>query len=297
MSIFVFDVQRFTLQDGPGIRTTVFLKGCGLRCKWCHNPESLSRKKTLLYYGDKCVLCGSCQAVCTQSVHYVSGELHEVDHQKCVFCGQCVKNCAEKALEIAGEEQDEEFLFRQIMRDAPFYKNTNGGVTFSGGEPLLQAKELKPLIKRCRAAGIHTAVETASYVPWTQFQEILPDTDLWLCDVKAVTKEVFAAGCGADNTQILDNLVRLSQTPGVSMWIRVPLIPGFNNRPEELKKIAAFIQRLGETVTRIDVLPYHDIGKTKYDAMGKHYPWENHPILSDEEVACAKRFLQCQMRK
>lgn len=293
MSLSIFNVQRCSLQDGPGIRTTVFLKGCALRCGWCHNPESQEIRSQIMYYPEKCISCGRCEIICPSGVHSFQNGRHLVEKNKCIGCGKCVRACLPKALSLAGEKISIDELFERIKRDQPFYQTTNGGVTFSGGEPILQAVELEKILIKCQSAHIHTAIETALYAPWSSISGLIPYTDLWLCDVKAITPAVFRNGCGSDNRGILENLRKLADCH-VSMIARVPLIPGFNNTEAELKLIADFIGELGSSVLRTEILPYHDIGKTKYSALQSEYPWKQEN-LSNENINRAADVLHARV--
>lgn len=267
MGINIFDIQRFSLQDGPGIRTTVFMKGCPLHCRWCHNPESISAEPDYLFYRDKCTGCGMCAKVCRQQVHSFREGMHGIDRGRCTYCRNCIKVCAQSALTIAGEAIDTEKLIRTLVRDRIFYEETGGGVTFSGGEPLYQAERLACVLRRCKEWGLHTAIETASFAPWDRFELLYNDVDLWICDVKAVTVEKHVEGCGAGNQMILSNIRRLAQQQDVHIWIRTPVIPSFNDGEEELEKIDDFVRSLGKAVERKEYLPYHDTGKSKYCAL------------------------------
>ncbi|MEZ3487062.1 MAG: glycyl-radical enzyme activating protein [Lachnospiraceae bacterium] len=271
MGIRVFDIQRFSLQDGPGIRTTVFMKGCPLHCRWCHNPESISSEPDYMFYRDKCTGCGMCAKVCEQQVHIFRGGIHSVDRSRCNYCRNCTAVCPQDALAIAGEIIGGEKLLGIVNRDRMFYEETGGGVTFSGGEPLHQAEQLFPVLQRCKESGLHTAVETASLVPWDRFELLYDYVDLWICDVKAVTKERHIEGCGAGNQIILSNLRQLAGKKDAHIWIRTPVIPGFNDGEEEMRKIRDFTRSLGEAIRRTELLSYHDTGRSKYDALGKEY--------------------------
>jgi len=345
MELHVVDIQRFCVQDGPGIRTTVFLKGCGLRCKWCHNPESVGTKDTLLYYDEKCILCGNCVKVCTQGVHlfasscaeasendasgdrmlhFGGGSVHLLRREQCTACGRCIENCPTKALDLAGRTMTEETLLKKLLRDRAFYAQTGGGITFSGGEPLLQIRALAPLMEKCKEYGLHIAVETAAYVPWASFELLLPYVDLWLCDVKAVTEDIFQAGCGGNVSVVLENQKKLAnvlagcrndanrahascvsaayrsqslplQVSTPKMWVRTPLIPGFNNSINELKKIREWIDSLGNVIDRVEILPYHDTAKSKYRAMGKSYELETVDLPPKDSIQMAAEILKAQI--
>ena len=215
MKAIIFDIQRGSYVDGPGIRTTVFFKGCNLKCKWCHNPESQSCKKQMLFYKDKCSGCGKCKTVCQYSL------------KNCDFCGKCALFCPNEAREICGKEYTIEEVFAEIIKDKDFYLSSGGGVTFSGGECMLQIDFLREILQKCKENGIHTAVDTAGSVPWEYFERILPYTDLYLYDVKCISEELHKDGTGAANTLILKNLKKLSKTEK-EIIVRAPVIPEFN---------------------------------------------------------------------
>lgn len=266
----VFDVQRFCFQDGPGIRTTIFTKGCSLRCVWCHNPESLRPDPELLYYADKCLHCGLCAGACPSAAHAMTPAGHALARKKCTACGACVETCPGRALELAGTRRDTDSLLADIPRDRAVYAQTGGGVTVSGGEPLLQPEPLAELLAACKERGIHTAVETAGNIPPDHLAAVLPHVDLFLWDFKALSPDLHRRGTGADNALILANLESLfAHFPG-PIWIRIPVIPGFNDSEDELRNIARRLS--GHRIERIELLPYHDIALSKYHALGLEYP-------------------------
>lgn len=248
----VFDIQRGSFVDGPGIRTTVFLKGCNLRCKWCHNPESQSSNRQMMVHRNKCTGCGRCIEVCPQQM------------QSCSLCGACVNICPNDAREICGKEMTVDEVFEKIYKDVPFY-GEEGGVTISGGECMLQLDFLTQLLHRCHEAGIRTAVDTAGNVPWTSFQQILPVSDLFLYDLKAVSAEIHKEYTGVDNQRILDNLRNLFEV-GAPVWIRIPLIQNVNDTDMEIARIQEFLAPYHPQ--RIELLPYHAMGEHKYTALG-----------------------------
>ena len=248
----IFDVQRGSFVDGPGIRTTVFFKGCNLACKWCHNPESQSKNKQILFYRDKCTGCGKCKSVCPYAL------------EKCDFCGKCALFCPNDAREIYGKEYTVEEVLSEILKDKDYY-NATGGVTFSGGECMLQIDFLKAILEKCKENGVHTAVDTAGCVPWEYFERILPFTDLFLYDVKCFSEDLHKQGTGVSNRLILQNLLRL-QKRNKKITVRIPLIPTFNDEPKELKKIAEFLENAA--INDIEVLPYHALGEHKWKAVG-----------------------------
>ena len=253
MKATIFDIQRNSFVDGPGIRTTVFFKGCNLKCKWCHNPESQSFAKEMLFYKDKCLDCGTCKNVCPHSL------------ESCDFCGKCVLTCPADARKICGKDYTPDEVFAEIVKDKAFYANSGGGVTFSGGECMLEPEFLSALLKRCKTDGIHTAVDTAGNVPWESFEKVLPFTDLFLYDVKAFSPELHKIGTGADNARILENLKRLSEKAAV--LVRIPVIGGYNDTAEKLGKIACFLKTVRKVKT--ELLPYHSMGEHKYGALSR----------------------------
>ena len=252
----IFDIQRFSIYDGPGIRTNVFFKGCNLRCKWCHNPESQRMENDLLFYHEKCVGCGACAAVCDKTFTH-----------DCTGCGKCADVCRHGAREISGRTVSADEIVQIILRDKRFYETSGGGVTLTGGEPLLQADFAQVLLEECRKSGIHTAVETAGNVPYTAFERILPYLDLILFDIKAFDDETHRKLTGVSNRLILDNANKLKES-GVKIRFRTPVVPGYND--VETEKIADFVS--GE---EYELLAYHETGCGKYKALGREY------LLSD----------------
>ena len=252
MKATIFDIQRNSFVDGPGIRTTVFFKGCNLNCKWCHNPESQAPQQEMMFYKDKCVGCEKCREVCPYHL------------EKCDFCGKCELYCAADARKICGREYKVDEVFFEVVKDKTFYDNSGGGVTFSGGECMLQIDFLCEILKKCKENGIHTAVDTAGNVPWEYFERILKYTDLFLYDIKLFDREKHKQYTGADNNVILDNLKKLFEG-GASVWIRIPVIPGANDTEEEMRKIKEFLKPYSPL--KIELLCYHKMGEHKYDAL------------------------------
>ena len=251
----LFDIQRNSFVDGPGIRTTVFFKGCNLHCTWCHNPESQSAKPEMMFYKNKCGNCGKCKEKCPNSL------------ESCELCGKCTFYCPNDAREICGKEYTVDEVLREIRKDKTFYKTSGGGVTFSGGECLLQIDFLEAILKECKRNGIHTAVDTAGHVPFVCFERILPYTDLFLYDIKCYDSEKHKKYTGTSNELILSNLKRLLQS-GKAIWIRIPIIPDVTDNEEELLTIKAFLSSYG-CPEKVELLPYHDMGEHKYAALGR----------------------------
>ena len=262
----IFDIQRNSFVDGPGIRTTVFFKGCNLRCKWCHNPESQSIQKQMMYYKDKCIGCGKCAEVCPNQL------------KKCDFCGKCEIYCPADARKVCGKEYSVDEIFREIAKDKMFYENSGGGATFSGGECMLQIDFLCEILRKCKENGVHTAVDTAGHVPWECFEKTLPYTDMFLYDIKAYSKDLHKQGTGVSNKLILENLLRLSGK--CDIIVRIPVIGGFNGDKAELRQIAGFLKKI--KCIKKELLPYHSMGEHKYDALGMEH--KNYSVPDMEEI-------------
>ena len=256
MKGFIFDIERGSYVDGPGIRTTVFFKGCNLRCAWCHNPESQSPKPQMMFYKNKCTGCGKCKEKCPNHL------------ESCELCGKCTIYCPHDAREICGKEYTVDEVMREILKDKVFYENSGGGVTFSGGECMLQIDFLEEILKECKKNGIRTAVDTAGHVPYESFERILPHTDLFLYDVKCFDSVKHKQYTGVGNKLILDNLKTLLGT-GKAVWVRIPIIPTVNDTEEEMQQISAFLEA-HKSYERVELLPYHAMGQHKYSALGMH---------------------------
>ena len=266
MPLLVFDLQRFSLNDGPGIRTTVFLQGCPLACFWCHNPESQSLSPVLLHYDARCLRCGACARVCPTGCIAVDAASWSIDRSRCTLCGRCAEACPVESVVLSGRIWEDDALLDRLLPDLPFYRESGGGVTFSGGEPLLQAAGLARFLPRLKEQGIHAAIETAGAVPASELDLVLPHADLFLFDLKHVDPAAHRAATGADNRRILENLARVAAS-GTPVVVRVPVIPGFNDSEQALVAIADRAAGLG--IGRIDLLPYHRLGSSKYAALGR----------------------------
>jgi len=247
----IFDIQRNSFVDGPGVRTTVFFKGCNLRCKWCHNPESQNFEKQMMFFKNKCTGCGKCREACPNNMG------------KCDLCGKCVYLCPADARKICGKEYSVDEVLKEVIKDKTFFENSGGGVTFSGGECMLQIDFLEEILKKCREEGVHTAVDTAGDVPWEYFERIIPYTDLFLYDVKCFTESLHIKGTGVSNKRILENIKKLSELAEIE--VRIPVIKGFNADINEMEKIADYLKSL--KIRNIELLPYHKMGEHKYSAL------------------------------
>ncbi|HEY76743.1 MAG TPA: glycyl-radical enzyme activating protein [Thermoflexia bacterium] len=278
----VFDIKRFSIHDGPGIRTTVFLKGCPLRCWWCHNPESQDPRPELILRAERCIGCGACVEACEAGAIYVEDGRIYTDRTRCTRCGACTEVCYAEAREMAGQEMSVEAVMAEIERDVTFYDTSGGGVTFSGGEPLTQPDFLLALLRACRERGIHTAVDTCGYGPWETMAAVAEETDLLLYDLKLMDEAKHRRYTGVSNRPILDNLRRLAER-GTPIFLRVPIVPGINDSEEELRRLAAFAANL-PNVNRVDLLPYHPTGKGKYERLGRDYPLPDLHSPSEERM-------------
>jgi len=250
----IFDIQRASFVDGPGIRTTVFFKGCHLRCKWCHNPESQNPHPEMMVHKNKCVGCGKCAEVCP---HHLAS---------CDLCGKCVDACPHGARQIYGYEKSVDDIFEEIQKDKAFYDTSGGGVTFSGGECMLYPEYVSTLSRLCREQGISVAIDTAGNVPYFHFEAVLPYVDMFLYDIKCLDDALHRHGTGCGNVRILENLERL-RTTGKRILIRVPVIPGFND-DAEVERIKAYCAERG---LPYELLPYHEIGESKKTALRSHH--------------------------
>lgn len=257
----IFAIKRFAVHDGDGIRTTVFFKGCPLRCVWCHNPESLSFSPQLAFYAHKCVGCGECMPCPRDAIAVVDGKT-ETRRDLCVSCGQCADQCAFSAREIFGKEIDALDLAEKLCEDKAFFESSGGGVTLSGGECLSQPDFALELLKLLKERGIHTAVDTCGYAPWSVFEKIMPYVDTFLYDIKAIDPEVHKRCTGRENGIILTNFERLCDN-GCEVEVRIPYVVGFNDG--EIDKIGRFLR--GKAVKKVTVLQYHDLARSKYAAV------------------------------
>jgi pyruvate formate lyase activating enzyme len=281
----IFDLKRFSVHDGPGIRTTVFLKGCGLRCWWCHNPESQYPNIELLLRPNICIECGAC--TCPQGAISWSGDGYVTDRTRCQRCGECVTACYADARQMVGRQATAAEVMRDVLRDRPFYDETGGGVTFSGGEPMLQADFLLELLLACKAEDIHTTVDTCGHAPPAAFDRLQPYVDLFLYDLKVMDNDRHRQVTGAGNVLILDNLRRLAQA-GQRIIVRMPIIPHINDDQANISHTAEFLRDLPQ-IERLDLLPYHRIGGDKYEHLGRCNPMPPTDPPSESQIETIKR--------
>lgn len=265
----VFDIRKFSIHDGPGIRTTVFFKGCPLACMWCHNPEGQSYEPELVERRSRCINCGTCLLACPEGgIHLVEG-YPATDRQMCVLCGTCVEDCPSEARQIAGRRMSAAQVMEQIERDLPFYESSGGGVTFSGGEPLAQSDFLLELLIACRALDLHTTLDTSGYAPWHELEKVREYVDLFLYDLKIADGQAHLRYTGVSNQQIVQNLRALSSN-GHRIIVRVPVVPGITDSHQNMAAIGRLASDMN-TIERIDLLPYHPSAEGKYTRLGMDY--------------------------
>ena len=269
----VFNIQKYSVQDGPGIRTTVFLKGCPLHCAWCHNPESISAARELVVIETRCLVCGECRKACRFGSIIPGDSVLPTQNDPCAWCGECVDACPTEARQMVGQSLTERQVLDIILQDRIFYEESGGGATFSGGEPLAQAPFLKSLLLGCRAQGIHTAVDTSGMGRLQALLEIAPLTDLFLYDLKLLDEVRHRQHTGVSNRLILENLQALGSRHR-NIWVRVPIIPGINDQTSDLQAIADFAAGVGG-VRQVNLLPFHQHGAHKAHRLGQS------PLLSE----------------
>jgi pyruvate formate lyase activating enzyme len=284
----VFNIQKFSIQDGPGIRTTVFMKGCPLNCPWCSNPEGMSRDQQLISNDRKCIGCMKCAEVCpVNAISSIDG-MRVIDWKRCNNCLECTKVCPSRALEAAADEMTVDEVFKVVAQDAPFYRNSGGGVTISGGEAMLQWEFALELFKKCKNAGFNTVLDTTAHCKWEHLEEVLDYVDLILFDVKHMDPDRHKEKTGVTNELILENLEKAAKK--TKIWIRVPLIPGYNDSEENLRQVAELASRI--KADKVSILPYHEYGKQKYPRVGGEYGFNEADILEpDNEIVTKSRAL------
>lgn len=265
----VTNVQRFSLHDGPGIRTTVFLKGCPLRCFWCHNPEDLRPEPELQFFPDRCIGCGACLERCPEGAHLLEEGRHRFLRERCRACGRCVETCGAEALELAGRWWTAPELVRLLVRDWEFYRQSNGGITLSGGEPLMQAGFCLSVLQLAREEGLHTAMETSAHGPWEPLAALLPWLDLVIVDLKLLDRDRHLETTGVPNDAILANAACLGES-GVPLIVRTPVVPGVNDTPEDIIAIAEFIRGWPRLIY-YELMPLHRLAEGKYRSLGREY--------------------------
>ncbi|MEA1994369.1 MAG: glycyl-radical enzyme activating protein [Euryarchaeota archaeon] len=276
----IFDIKKFAVHDGPGIRTTVFFKGCPLSCWWCHNPEGISSSNEIFYHGIKCINCGKCIQICPEEAVIEENDGISILRKKCTSCGLCGEVCPSGALQVVGRKVTVEEIMKEIRGSVIYYDSSNGGVTFSGGEPLMQPTFLKTLLKRCKEEEIHTTLDTAGYASPEAFNSITDDVDLFLYDLKLLNSEQHLKYTGVSNKPIIKNLKRLIEKNS-DLIIRFPVIPTITDTEKNIEQLVELVSSL--RIHRIDLLPFHDI-REKYERLGKEYRMESTQSPSNETL-------------
>lgn len=286
----LFNIQRYSIHDGPGIRTIPFFKGCPLSCKWCSNPESQRLKPELMFNSLRCVHCGKCEVVCPHQALSLANR-YFVDRDKCHQCGECVAACPTQALEMKGTRMSVAQVVDELKKEENLFRRAGGGVTLSGGEPLAQPDFARELLKACKEKGWHTAIETSAYAPKRVIREIFPFIDVALTDIKAINPFIHREHTGVDNRIILENLLRIAQI--TQLVVRVPVIPGVNDNVEEIQAITEFAKLL-RGVDSLHLLPYHTYGENKYALLGRIYPMGETAPVSEEKMEQLKATVEAQ---
>lgn len=268
--MLITDIQRFSVHDGPGIRTTVFLKGCNLSCRWCHNPETISPRPQLQVFPNRCIGCSACVKACPRGAHVEADGRRKFDRSRCAACGACSATCYAGVLTMVGREMSVESVLAEVLSDEEFYLSSGGGITLSGGEPLMQPQAVGELLAACKARGLHTAIETNLAYPWPLLEALLPNLDLVMADIKLMDQEAHHRWTGASNEQVLANALTLSRTP-TPLIIRTPVIGGVNADILEIGAIADFVAGF-RNLQYYELLAYHPLGTGKYQSLGLEYP-------------------------
>ena len=289
-SLTVFNIQRMSTEDGPGLRTTVFVKGCGLECRWCHNPEGISTRPEVVWHGPRCIHSGVCDRVCPEDAISRSGDEIEIDRERCTICGDCVDQCPSAALERWGTDWSLDDLVTEVAKDRSYFETSGGGVTVSGGDPALYTAFVSTFLERCRAQGLHTALDTCGMCSKSNLQTLAGRADLVLYDLKEIDPERHTRFTGQSNQRILANLVALaeqmrqSQLPA-DLWIRTPLIPGATLTEENIRGIGAFIAReIGDLVTRWELCAFNNLAADKYRRLGLRWEFEGVELLREADL-------------
>ncbi len=276
----ISNMQHFSIDDGPGIRTTIFMQGCNLKCTWCHNPETASMTPVIMLNKPLCTKCEMCKTACDFQAHIFNKE-HCIDRDKCIRCGKCTLNCHSNALSISGKYISLEDVFNYIYEDIDYMNESGGGVTISGGEPLLQADFCALLAKKCKEANIHVIIDTAGNIAFSEFEKVIPYTDEFYYDIKSGDEHILKEKTGGNLSLVTDNLIKLIEK-GAAVTVRIPVIPGVNYSYEELDKMYELIKKAG--VTKVNLLPFHRLGVSKYASLDKQYDFADTLSLAKDDL-------------
>ena len=285
---YIFQIQKMSTEDGPGIRTTVFFKLCPMRCAWCHNPESIYKEPSIQWFKVKCIGCKSCVEICPQKAITLDKNGIHIDREKCQCCGTCVEECPSTALRKLGEHRKLDDLFHEVEKDKVYYEKSNGGITVSGGEPIMQPEFVRQFLKKCKEAGFHTALDTCGFASREIYEKLLPYVDMVLYDLKEIDSHKHKEFTGVPNEKILENaiwLVNELEARGKIMWVRTPLIPDFTATEENIRGIGTFIvEKLGNKPERWDLLAFNALAKAKYERMDIEWACKDTKSFTKEEM-------------
>ena len=288
----ITNIQKYSIHDGEGTRTTVFFKGCPLSCKWCHNPETQSYKKGILFYKERCTGCSICVMECSQGAVSIRDGKAFTDTVKCIGCEACVDACVNNAREVCGRTYEISELTKELLKDQIFYETSHGGVTLSGGEVLARDMDyVENFMKRLKKRGIRVNIDTCGAVSWQSFEKVIPYTDVFLYDMKFMDSEKHRSYTGRDNGEILENLMKLSDA-GARIWIRIPVIGGVNDSEEEIKAIGTFLRDKEIRAEQANLLPYHNTGSGKYGRAGMEYEGAAFYTPTEEKMQELQKLLQ-----
>jgi pyruvate formate lyase activating enzyme len=285
---YIFEIQKMSTEDGPGIRTTVFFKLCPLRCVWCHNPESIFKEPSIQWFGSKCIGCKTCIQICPQHALTLDKAGIHINRSKCQCCGTCVEECPSTALRKLGEYRSLEDLFHEVAKDKIYYEKSNGGITVSGGEPTLQTDFMLKFLKKCKAAGFHTALDTCGYASQDCYEKLIPYLDLILLDIKEIDPDKHKEFTGVSNEKILTNAIWLAgelARLGKALWIRTPLIPRYTARDDNIRGIGNFIvEKLGNKISRWDLLAFNNLCRDKYERMNWDWICKDYQLFTKDQM-------------
>lgn len=287
------NIQRFSLNDGPGIRSTIFFKGCTMQCRWCHNPETISLQPELLYYESRCIGCGKCFSACRYGAHKMEDGRHIVNRKLCTNCGECVEVCSTEALVMSGQEMSTDEVMKEILQDKPYYLNSGGGITISGGEVSCQQEFAEEIVERCHANGISTAIETNLYYSFDKMLTLLSKLDLIMLDIKLFDAEEHHKWVGTDNQLVLKNVKKVEKL-GIPIIVRTPLIPDVTDTEHNLIKIAGFLKGM-ENLLYYELLNFNPLGASKYEALGRENMFADARPLCKERLEEIKSLLGSEM--